>query len=151
MVTLIDDMKFVYTTGPETLQSLVEEFHWTFRCPVDQRRPEILSTRRRLISEEYRELRDELVEAHKAMVMGDKIPNLDKLAKESADLIYVVLGLGVELGIDLEEAIRRVHASNMSKLGVDNKPILREDGKVLKGPNYTEPNMKGTYREETDV
>ncbi len=41
------------------------------------------------------------------------------------------------------DAFRRVHNSNMSKLGEDGKPVYREDGKVLKGPNYKEPNMKG--------
>ena len=42
---------------------------------------------------------------------------------------------------DLEQALRRVHRSNMSKLGEDGKPIYREDGKVLKGPNYQPPDL----------
>jgi hypothetical protein len=42
---------------------------------------------------------------------------------------------------DLEQALRRVHQSNMSKLGEDGKPIYREDGKVLKGPNYQPPDL----------
>jgi predicted HAD superfamily Cof-like phosphohydrolase len=42
---------------------------------------------------------------------------------------------------DIEQALRRVHASNMSKLGEDGKPIYREDGKVLKGPNYQPPDL----------
>ena len=42
---------------------------------------------------------------------------------------------------DLEEALHRVHKSNMSKLGLDGKPIRRVDGKVLKGPNYQPPNL----------
>jgi predicted HAD superfamily Cof-like phosphohydrolase len=42
---------------------------------------------------------------------------------------------------DLEQALRRVHQSNMSKLGPDGKPIYREDGKVLKGPNYQPPDL----------
>ena len=42
---------------------------------------------------------------------------------------------------DLEQALRRVHRSNMSKLGDDGKPIYREDGKVLKGPNYQPPDL----------
>lgn len=44
--------------------------------------------------------------------------------------------------INYIEAFRRVHQSNMSKLGEDGKPIKREDGKILKGPNYKEPNLK---------
>tara|TARA_R100000781_G_scaffold33_3_gene44 strand:+ start:1247 stop:1396 length:150 start_codon:yes stop_codon:yes gene_type:complete len=42
---------------------------------------------------------------------------------------------------DLDEAMHRVHTSNMSKLGDDGKPITREDGKVLKGPNYQPPDL----------
>ena len=42
---------------------------------------------------------------------------------------------------DLEQALRRVHKSNMSKLGADGKPIYRKDGKVLKGPNYQPPDL----------
>ena len=42
---------------------------------------------------------------------------------------------------DLEQALRRVHKSNMSKLGEDGKPVYREDGKVLKGPNYQPPDL----------
>ena len=46
------------------------------------------------------------------------------------------------MGWDLDEAMNRVHLSNMSKLDEEGKPILREDGKVLKGPNYTPPNLE---------
>lgn len=59
--------------------------------------------------------------------------------KELADLAYVLYGTAEALGWNLDEAVRRVHESNMSKLGADGKPIYREDGKVLKGPNYKEP------------
>lgn len=45
-----------------------------------------------------------------------------------------------------DEAFRRVHASNMSKLGPDGKPLRREDGKVLKGPNYMPPVLKDLVR-----
>ena len=61
--------------------------------------------------------------------------------KELADLVYVTYGCAATFGWDLDEAVRRVHASNMSKLGEDGQPIYREDGKVLKGPNYEEPNL----------
>ena len=58
------------------------------------------------------------------------------LAKELTDLLYVVYGAGATFGIDLDKCFAEVHRSNMSKLGEDGKPIYREDGKVLKGPNY---------------
>jgi|TARA_E500000331_G_scaffold158165_1_gene153404 predicted HAD superfamily Cof-like phosphohydrolase len=61
--------------------------------------------------------------------------------KELADLVYVCAQYAENMDWDLEQAIRRVHTSNMSKLGADGKPIYREDGKVLKGPNYQPPNL----------
>jgi NTP pyrophosphatase (non-canonical NTP hydrolase) len=66
----------------------------------------------------------------------------ENMVKELADLVYVTFGMAAKFGWDLDEAIRRVHASNMSKLDDDGEPIYREDGKVLKGPNYQEPNLK---------
>ena len=61
--------------------------------------------------------------------------------KELADLVYVCFQYAENMEWDLEEALDRVHKSNMSKLGLDGKPIRRSDGKVLKGPNYKEPHL----------
>ena len=61
--------------------------------------------------------------------------------KELADLVYVCYQYAENMGWFLDEALNRVHESNMSKLGDDGKPIKREDGKVLKGPNYQPPNL----------
>ena len=61
--------------------------------------------------------------------------------KELADLIYVCYQYAENMGWFLDEALDRVHLSNMSKLGEDGKPIYREDGKVLKGPNYKPPDL----------
>ena len=84
-----------------------------------------------LIDEEYKEF----VEAHY------KKPNTEIL-KELADLVYVCFQYAENMEWDLEEALDRVHKSNMSKLGLDGKPIRRSDGKVLKGPNYQPPNLE---------
>ena len=65
----------------------------------------------------------------------------EDLLKELADLVYVTYGYAATFGWDLDEAVRRVHASNMSKLDDKGEPIYREDGKVLKGPNYQEPDL----------
>ena len=59
--------------------------------------------------------------------------------KELADLVYVCYQFAASQEWDLDEAMRRVHESNMSKLDNNGKPIYRADGKVLKGPNYKEP------------
>lgn len=84
-----------------------------------------------LIDEELKELRQALDER-----------NLVEVADALTDLLYVVYGAGHSFGIPLDKCFDEVHDSNMSKLGVDGKPIYREDGKVLKGPNYWKPNLE---------
>ena len=59
--------------------------------------------------------------------------------KELADLVYVCAQYAANLGWDLDEALERVHQSNLTKLGSDGKPLRRADGKVMKGPNYKPP------------
>ena len=61
--------------------------------------------------------------------------------KELADLVYVCYQYASNLGWNLDEAMDRVHKSNMSKLDEYGNPVLREDGKVLKGPNYQPPDL----------
>ena len=62
--------------------------------------------------------------------------------KELADLVYVCYQYAENMNWNLDEALFRVHESNMSKLGEDGHPVKREDGKVLKGPNYKPPNLE---------
>ena len=68
--------------------------------------------------------------------------NKANILKELADLVYVCYQYAANLGWDLDEAMHRVHESNMSKLDESGKPIYRDDGKVLKGPNYAPPNLE---------
>ena len=63
-------------------------------------------------------------------------------SKSSSSLRYVVDGSCLEWGLPAEKLLREVHRSNMSKLSADGKPILRSDGKVLKGPNYIPPMLE---------
>ena len=65
-----------------------------------------------------------------------------EIMKEACDLVYVILGMFVEFGWNFDEAFKRVHESNMSKLDDEGKPIRREDGKILKGPNYQAPDLR---------
>ncbi len=70
--------------------------------------------------------------------------NLDieaEALKELADLVYVCYQFAENQGWFLDEALDRVHKSNMSKLDEDGNPIYREDGKVLEGPNYKPPTL----------
>ena len=84
-----------------------------------------------LISEEYNEFRDEF---EIELDGGSKENQL----KELADLVFVCYQYAAARGWNLDMAMNRVFESNMSKL-VDGKPLRREDGKVLKGPNYQPP------------
>ena len=61
--------------------------------------------------------------------------------KELADLVYVCYQYAENMGWNLDEALNLVHLSNLSKLGEDGEPIYRDDGKVLKGPNYKPPDL----------
>jgi len=90
-----------------------------------------------LIVEEFKEFLD----AENQLIMGLRV-NASECLKELADLVYVCYQYAENLGWDLDEALNRVHQSNMSKLGDDGQPIRRDDGKVLKGPNYKEPDLK---------
>lgn len=58
------------------------------------------------------------------------------------DIEYVVNGMAAGMGIPLPEVVEEIHRSNMSKMGADGKPVFRHDGKVLKGPNYSPPDLK---------
>tara|TARA_B100001758_G_C18163164_1_gene480250 strand:+ start:251 stop:688 length:438 start_codon:yes stop_codon:yes gene_type:complete len=64
-----------------------------------------------------------------------------EVLKELSDLVFVAYQFAAAFGLDLDTAMDRVFESNMSKLGDDGKPIYREDGKVLKGPNYKKPTL----------
>ena len=78
--------------------------------------------------------------------VGELLTALEKkdiveIADALTDILYVTYGAGHAFGLDLDECFEEVHQSNMSKLGIDGKPIYREDGKVLKGRGYKPPQL----------
>lgn len=135
------------------VQAMVAEFHAKFGAPnnLGKGKPNAMHERTNLrydlILEEFREfghsqgvyLDDYYVERSVDVDEVDTIEYADALA----DLVYVCYGAAAEAGIDLNMVLREVHASNLSKLGEDGKPILRDDGKILKGSGYFRPNIKG--------
>jgi predicted HAD superfamily Cof-like phosphohydrolase len=87
--------------------------------------------RKDLLQEEYQEYLD-----------GEQNDDLVEIADALGDIIYIAYGTGVAYGLPMDEIFSEIQRSNMSKLGEDGKPIYRDDGKVLKGPNYTRPDIK---------
>ena len=83
-------------------------------------------------------IKEELNELEHAM----KTKNLKEIADALTDILYVTYGAGCAYGIDLDKCFKEVQRANMSKLSQDGKPIYNEKGKVMKGPNYSEPNLK---------
>ena len=69
----------------------------------------------------------------------------EECLKELADLVYVCYQYAENMGWFLDEAMNRVHESNLSKLDEDGNPIYRDDGKVLKGPNYKPPDLSDLF------
>jgi predicted HAD superfamily Cof-like phosphohydrolase len=118
-------------TGIDTTPlDMVREFTYSMGQPLDEKHGfsrKLEDMRWSLIKEEFAEVRDAV--------------GYSEILKELADLVYVTYGYAATYGWDLDEAVRRVHKSNMSKLGVDGKPLKRPDGKVLKGPNYKKPDL----------
>ena len=91
---------------------------------------------------EFKEALDSWVSASKSSSDEDALYAFkEQVIKELSDLAFVCEQMAAFLGIDLETAMCRVFRSNMSKLDENGKPMYREDGKVLKGPNYQPPDL----------
>jgi len=86
----------------------------------------------------YDLIKEELDELKQAM----ESKNLVEIADALTDILYVAYGAGCAYGIDLDKCFKEVQRANMSKLGKDGKPIYNDKGKVMKGPNYSAPNLK---------
>ena len=118
-------------TNFEKVKQFMETFGQDVKVKAEFPSQEIQQLRIDLIKEEL----DELIEA---------ISNQDmvEVADALTDILYVTYGAGHAFGINLDATFDEVQASNMSKLGEDGNPIYREDGKILKGPNFFEPDLK---------
>ena len=114
----------------------------TFRVlmgqPTESFSPQNARLQQRLISEEY----EEFLEAHAESISYIQNKRArEHCLKELTDLVYVAYQYAAAAGWDLDEALTRVHESNLSKLDDNLKPIKRADGKVMKGPNYKPANL----------
>ena len=114
----------------ESVKKFMKTFGQEVKEKADFPSNKITTLRYDLISEELAELKEAL----------DK-KDIKEVADALTDILYVTYGAGHAFGIDLDKCFDEVQRSNMSKLGVDGKPIYNEKGKVMKGPNYFEPNL----------
>ena len=143
------------TPAPSPME-LVLQFHHTYSVPI---RPfsdptldyERMNMRMSLIAEEFAELMGAvygpraraIIEAAtvEAVAADEGERDVIEAADALADLVYVVYGMAIESGMNLDSVLAEVQASNLSKLMPDGSVKLREDGKVLKGPNFFQPNI----------
>ena len=124
------------TTRRTRLSSQAQEFREAYQIVSSTSRP-ARARQHNLIVEEFKEF----LEAE-GMLYLSSTQNKTNCLKELADLVYVCYQYAANMKWDLDEAMHRVHESNMSKLGADGKPVYRADGKVLKGPDYAPPNLE---------
>ena len=116
----------------------VQSFHEAFGLGVNESQTAELGIEKNLLR--YKLMREENEEYLDAANNKDLIEVADALG----DMLYILCGTIIEHGLQykIEEVFNEIQKSNMSKLGADGKPIYREDGKVLKGPNYFKPDIK---------
>lgn len=117
------------------IATAVAEFHKAFNLPMQQAPNADIDYS--LAKLRVALLEEEVSEFVTAAEKGDLVGIADALA----DIIYVVYGTALTYGIDLDAVFREVHRSNMSKLDIDGKPLIRDDGKVLKSERYFPPDI----------
>lgn len=115
----------------------VEKFHHAFGLGVNHTMQADLGLAKNLLR--YKLMREENEEYLDAASNGDLVEVADALG----DMLYILCGTIIEHGLQhkIDEVFQEIQRSNMSKLGANGKPIYREDGKVLKGPNYFRPDI----------
>ena len=115
----------------------VQEFHEAFGLGINQEPVAQLS-------ESKLKLRfDLMAEENEEYLEAAKENDLVEVADALGDMLYILCGTILEHGMQhkIEDVFNEIQLSNMSKLGANGKPIYREDGKVLKGPNYFKPDI----------
>ncbi|HPF12158.1 MAG TPA: nucleoside triphosphate pyrophosphohydrolase family protein [Flavobacteriaceae bacterium] len=116
----------------------VHAFHTAFGLGIEETPTAQLGEAKNLLR--YKLMREENEEYLEAANNNDLVEVADALG----DMLYILCGTILEHGLQhkIEEVFEEIQRSNMSKLGADGKPIYREDGKVLKGPNYFKPDIE---------
>lgn len=158
------------TDRPLTDYQQVLEFHRKFKQPQVEGGPSLeaiedrIPLRMGLIAEEFEELLEAVYGPAAAAIFAEAWPKIQAADEGVRDLVetvdalgdlkYVINGFGVEANVDLDTITTHIHESNMSKLGEDGEPVMSDGvtpdprdgkvkpaGKILKGPNFWEPNI----------
>ena len=117
-------------TNFESVKKFMETFGQEVKSEASFPKDKIIRLRLDLIREELSELKEALEKK-----------DIKEVADALTDILYVTYGAGHAFGINLDKCFEEVQNSNMSKLGLDGKPIYNEKGKVMKGPNYFKPDL----------
>ena len=120
----------------------VTEFHTSFGLGIShEMRADLGQNKNELRFNLMKEENEEYLEA----VQNN---DLTEIAVALGDMLYILCGTILEHGLQhkIEEVFEEIQRSNMSKLNYDGKPIYREDGKVMKGPNYFKPNIEAILK-----
>ena len=117
-------------TNFESVRKFMETFGQEIKEKADFPNNKITNLRYELIKEELEEFKKAIEEK-----------DIKEVADALTDILYVTYGAGHAFGIDLDKCFLEVQNSNMSKLGIDGKPIYNDKGKVMKGPYYFKPNL----------
>jgi predicted HAD superfamily Cof-like phosphohydrolase len=117
-------------TNFERVRKFMETFGQEIKEKAEFPSNKITSLRHSLIKEELDELKEAI-----------ENKDIQEVADALTDILYVAYGAGHAFGINLDKCFEEVQNSNMSKLGLDGKPIYNDKGKVMKGPNYFKPNL----------
>ena len=117
-------------TNFENVKKFMQTFGQEVRTKASFPNDKIISLRLDLIREELSEL-EEAIEKK----------DIKEVADALTDILYVTYGAGHAFGVNLDKCFAEVQNSNMSKLGLDGKPIYNENGKVMKGPDYFKPDL----------
>ena len=120
----------------------VKLFHTTYGLGVSENMKADLGTQKNNLRFDL--MKEENEEYLEAVQNNDIVEIADALG----DMLYILCGTILEHGLQhkIEAVFNEIQRSNMSKLGEDGKPIYREDGKVMKGPNYFKPNFEAILK-----
>jgi predicted HAD superfamily Cof-like phosphohydrolase len=122
---------------------MVDQFNETYKAEAVRDTPYMPNV------SEMKAMGDHIIEELMELAVAHETKDAKEFLDALADIIYITAQQARLYGWPLAEALREVHRSNMSKLGEDGLPIIREDGKVLKGPNFSEPNLSKLVEDVT--